>query len=891
MQAHDLPVYRHRELILDALKTHQVIVVESPTGSGKTTQLPVILHEAGYSASGIIGVTQPRRIAAVSVAGFIKKQLDSNKPSNGPDLVGYKMRFDDRTTRSTRIKIMTDGILLQELKLDWTLSSYSVIMVDEAHERSLNIDFVLGLLKRVLELRKDFKVIVSSATINAEIFSQYFGDCPVVRIDTETHPVSIMYAPLAKQEDEALITKIGDLVGHILEEKREGDILVFLPGEKLIKDAIANMERAPYRRKLHIVPLYGRLPKEEQDLVFLPAPRGKVKVIVSTNISETSVTIDGITSVLDSGRSKINFYNPRTYTSTLMEKPISRASANQRKGRAGRTRPGTCYRLYSKEDFESRPLFTQEEIYRTDLSEVVLRMAELGIRDFESFDFISSPGRQGIAGAVESLLLLEALNPDNSLSEIGKMMALFPLLPRHSRIIVEAIRQYPDVLEEALIGTAFLSCDTPFTLPPGQELEARHAHHAFRDPAGDFVSYLRLFRAFTESEKKPQFCEKFYLDNQSMAEIVNVKEQLEQIVGAIGVPVSHGGPVEHYICSIAKGLMQFICFRAGKGYQSLTAEKVDIHPSSNMYKETPRYIVAGEIVRTSRMYARSVSPIKHEWLRNISSELAKHLGDENAAARIGKSGLSLISGGAVIQSLNQSLNTGGKATKAETGMSKEAARQSGKGKVTPNLISALPPGAPGAPPLPPNADPALTISLAGRIFQLQPSKGKKKLLALSWEEASWLAAHAAPDALNPASAGLRSAIKWENTLLLEGEKLERVLAIARNLNLPDDVLAAPVLKSKLSVWENLGKLQPSVESILKVARLKKGQPEFGFVTLFTNQDGDFWSKAVKGYTTALSESLASLEFLADQIDAEAYPELAAEVGKQYRRLSAILEEV
>jgi len=870
----ELPVYKHKDMILQALKEHQVIVVESPTGSGKTTQLPVILHEAGYASTGMIGVTQPRRIATLSVSGFIQRQVEKDFPG----IVGYKMRFDDKTSRATRIKIMTDGILLQELKLDWTLSQYNVIMVDEAHERSLNIDFVLGLLKRVLDLRKDFKVIVSSATINAQIFSEYFNNCPIVRIDTNTYPISTIYAPPAKADDQNVIAKITDLVNYIMDEKREGDMLIFLPGEKMIKDCMTSLYSQPCKKKLHIIPLYGRLAKEEQDLVFVEAPRGKTKVVISTNIAETSVTIEGITSVIDSGLSKINFYNPRTYTSSLIEKPISRASANQRKGRAGRTQPGSCYRLYSREDFDSRPLFTQEEIYRTDLSEVVLRMAELGIRNFDSFDFISSPGKAGIAGAVDSLLLLDALNPDNSLSDIGQMMAQFPLLPRHSRIIVEAIRAYPSVLEEAIIGTAFLSCDTPYTLPQGEELEARKAHHAFRDTNGDFVSYLRLFRAFTESDKQAKFCETRYLDLQSMAEIVNVKEQLEQIVSSMNIPVGSGGPIDDYLCSIAKGHIQFICFRTGKTYQSLTAEKVDIHPGSGMYKETPRYIVAGEIVRTSRMYARSVSPLRKDMLHRISPELARHLGDEHSTQRLGKSGISLIAGGKLAAPDSQQLR---KATRPATAeMTSHERPQSGSKYI------------PGQTPVfQDSPDPALTVSIAGRLFPLSLLKGKKKILILEWDDAQWLSQQK-DESFNQASDNLRSAIRWEHSLLLEGEKLSRIRTIARYMQMPADIIPLPAAKSKLSIWENLDKLETAIGSILKLAQVRKGnKSEFGFVTLYTNQDGIFWLKAGIGYTTALAESLASLEYLADGLDPAEHAPLVAIVNQQYRKLTEILEAV
>ncbi|MBQ5472188.1 MAG: ATP-dependent RNA helicase, partial [Treponema sp.] len=539
-----LPVYEQKEKILEALKDNQVIVVQSPTGSGKTTQLPVILHEAGYDSTGMIAVTQPRRIAALSVSEFIAKQLGTTYPG----LVGYKMRFEDKTDSTTKIKIMTDGILLQEMKLDPWLSKYSVIMVDEAHERSLNIDFVLGLLKRVLEARKEFKVIVSSATMNAEAFSSYFGNCPIVTIETITYPVTMVYDPPAiaatttsEAGCEALLTKICNTVERTLDNDDNGGILIFLPGEKIIKDCMKMLDTSRFARKIHTLPLYGRLSKEDQERVFLPAPRGKRKVIISTNIAETSVTISDITTVIDSGLAKLNFYNPRTFTSSLVETQVSKASCNQRRGRAGRTRPGTCYRLFPRKDFDTRPLYTIEEIFRTDLSEVVLQMADLGITDFAGFDFLSTPGLENIIGAVDTLNMLGALDKDNTLSSIGKLMVQFPLEPRISRIIVESIMRYPNVLGEVLIACSFLSAHTPFILPPGEELEARRAHHAFRDIQGDFVSYLNIFKAFSKAEDKEKFCKRNYLDERIMLEIQNIDEQLIDIVNHMQIPVLEGG--------------------------------------------------------------------------------------------------------------------------------------------------------------------------------------------------------------------------------------------------------------------------------------------------------------------------------------------------------------
>ncbi len=626
----NLPVYEQKEKILETLKENQVIIVQSPTGSGKTTQLPVILHEAGYSENGIIAVTQPRRIAALSVSEFIAKQLKTKYPG----LVGYKMRFEDKTDISTKIKIMTDGILLQEMKLDPYMSKYSVIMIDEAHERSLNIDFALGLLKRILPVRPDFKVIVSSATMNAESFSNYFGGCPIVNIETQTFPVTIVYDPpavktttLTETGVEALLGKIEKTIDRVLDNKKTGDILVFLPGEKIIKDCMQHLYSSTFKNKIHIVPLYGRLPKDEQEKVFDSAPLGKKKVVLSTNIAETSITIDGITTVIDSGLAKLNFYSPKTFTSSLNETPVSRASCNQRRGRAGRTCEGTCYRLYSRKDFESRQEYTTEEIYRTDLSEVVLRMAELGITDFDKFDFISPPGHEGLIGAVNTLNMLNALDETGSLSRIGKLMVEFPLEPRVSRIIVESIMKYPEVLEEVIIAAAFLSTQSPFVLPVGQEMDARRAHHEFRDIQGDFVTYVKMFRTYMSVKNRESFCKNNYLDERVMAEILNIKEQLEEILSKrLQLPITSGGSMDNYLCCIASGMIQFVCVREGReSYKSLTQDHISIHPGSSMFKNNPLYIVAGEIVRTSRMFAMSVSPLTKKQLAQINPTLESDL--------------------------------------------------------------------------------------------------------------------------------------------------------------------------------------------------------------------------------------------------------------------------
>lgn len=615
-----LPVYQHRQEILDALKQHQVIVIESPTGSGKTTQLPIILHEAGYTDSHCVGITQPRRIATLSVSDFIKKQVNHND-----DFVGYKMRFDDTTTLNTRIKVMTDGILLMELKADPLLSNYGVMLVDEAHERSLNIDFILGLLKDVISRRPEFKVIISSATINTKVFSEFFNNAPVISIDARIYPVKVIYKQLERENLDYQVQAITSIV-MAQARKKGGDILVFMSGEFDITTCVNALYMADPDRLLEIYPLFGRLSKEEQESVFNDTTEGKTKVVVATNIAETSVTIDGITTVIDCGIAKINFYNQKDFTSSLVPLPTSRSSCEQRKGRAGRTSPGVCFRLFSEEDLKTRLPYGTEEILRTDLSEVVLRMSDLGIYDYEHFPFITRPKQSAIASAEETLRFIGAIDENRRLTAIGQLMCRFPLLPRHSRVIVEAMMNHPQVLEEVLIAVAFLSSKTPFLLPPGEEELSRAAHKRFNNSEyGDFVAYLNIYRLYSANqtkETKQRFCKKNYLDFQGMQEILHVDEQLGEICADIGFPISSGGSVREYLSCIASGLLQYICMRTrGNMYKSLTADQVFIHPGSAYFKTPPQFIIAGEIVQTSRMYARSVSPLEKSWLDDISTDI------------------------------------------------------------------------------------------------------------------------------------------------------------------------------------------------------------------------------------------------------------------------------
>jgi HrpA-like RNA helicase len=763
------------------------------------------------------------------------------------------------------------------MKLDPWLSKYGVLVVDEAHERSLNIDFILGLLKRVLESRRDFKVIISSATINAEVFSEYFGECPIVKIEAQRFPVTLIYDPVIEADsgvEEAILMKIEAITERFISENRlttsktngqasEGDILVFLSGEKMIKECMNRLALSSVGKFLHLVPLYGRLGKEEQEKVFEDAPKGKTKVVIATNIAETSVTIDGITAVIDSGLAKLNWYNPRTFTSSLIEAPVSKASANQRKGRAGRTREGTCYRLYTRKDFESRELFTTEEIFRTDLSEVILRMADLGITNFEDFDFISQPEKAGLIGGIETLNLLDALEKDRTLSNIGKLMTEFPLAPRQSRIIVEAILRYPDVIRETIIAAAFLSTQSPYILPPGEETDARKAHHRFRDDSGDFVSYLKLIKAYNDSTNKAGFCEKNYLDERAMAEIVNVTYQLEEILAAMKIPVHRraeiieGKDIEDYLCCIGRGMIQFVCAREGRGrnttYRSLTADKIIIHPGSVMFKVDPDYIVAGEIVRTSRMYAMSVSPLSRKLLDTLGlgerQEFAqRHKGTEDTKER----------------------RRGRREEREAQEERGDRGERDKRREQRPRKVR----------------DFTNNIKIAGELFEIEAVKGKK-VVVLPWEKLSRIKEECG----NTVYKGLRGKIVVNNHFsLLAGEKLELILSLAPTLDVDGAFTRKWPRKETFNVNTGFPALLEHLDSLARPVKWKKDAKDLGFLGLFTDSNGNYWLRASRGFHTSLNESLSSLETLIDELGEEIAAGQKHVVNSCYRRLSDYLGE-
>jgi RNA helicase HrpA len=830
-----LPVYQHRQEILDALKHNQVIIVESPTGSGKTTQLPIILQEAGYTQSLAVGITQPRRIATLSVCEFIKNQVN-----DADGYVGYKMRFEDTTDFNTRIKVMTDGILLMELKADPLLKDYGVILVDEAHERSLNIDFILGLLQDVVSKRPDFKVIISSATINTKVFSEFFHGAPIISIDAHIYPVKVVYRPL---KAEKLDYQVEAIVKIVMDQARKkgGDILVFMSGEFDITTCVNALYMADDSKLLEVYPLYGRLSKEEQESVFNETSPGKTKVVVATNIAETSVTIDGITTVIDCGIAKINFYNQKDFTSSLVPLPTSKSSCEQRKGRAGRTAPGVCFRLYSDEDYKNRYAYGTEEILRTDLSEVVLRMSDLGIYDYEHFPFITRPKKSAVVSAEETLRFIGAIDKDRHLTTVGQLMCKFPLIPRHSRVIVEALVHYPDVLEEVLIAVSFLSTKTPFLLPPGEEEQSRAAHKRFNNSQyGDFVSYLNIYRQYTENktkEAKQRFCKRSYLDYQGMQEIVHVNEQLGEICGDLGFPLTHGGNVRDYLSCIASGLLQYICIRnRGNMYKSLTADQVFIHPGSAYFRTLPQFIIAGEIVQTSRMYARTVSPLEKAWLDDISPDLYKKLTGMTGTAESG---------------------SGKKEKRAEKGK----AAKDAESKATVTVYRRTYP----------------TVMLGHR---------KDKLMAvIPLEDLQYLAK--ANEKAPKRPKNFPAALLYRGFYIHHGDKFFSILELDGKIEPEKGILDNP--PSGIYTVADGKLLVDNLSWILTLCKSKKERKKLGFVMLDQSGDGNYRFAYNKDCFDALDTSLFSLLQLSEAFESTGEVQLAMQVGKLYGKLLKLVE--
>ncbi len=632
-----LPIVDRRDDIAAAIRDHQVVIVAGETGSGKTTQLPKICLELGRGVRGAIGHTQPRRIAARAVAERIATELDT--PLGGA--VGYKVRFTDRANADTLIKVMTDGILLAEMQQDRLLSGYDTIIVDEAHERSLNIDFILGYLKQLLPRRPDLKVIVTSATIDPQRFADHFAGAPVVEVSGRMFPVEVRYRPRVddvadddEPDDESgeprdQVTAICEAVDELCHEG-PGDVLVFLSGEREIRDA-AEALRARDLRDVEILPLYARLSSSEQHRVF-ERHAGR-RIVLATNVAETSLTVPGIRYVVDPGTARISRYSYRTKVQRLPIEPISQASATQRTGRCGRVEAGVCIRLYSEDDFAARPQFTDPEILRTNLAAVILQMSALGLGDVAAFPFVEPPDRRNIKDGMallEELGAIEQSGGEPRLTAVGRKLAALPVDPRVARMIVQA--DSLGCVREVLVIAAALSIVDPRERPLDAQQAADEQHARFADPESDFLAdlklwdYLRAKQDELSSSNFRRLCRKEFLNYLRVREWQDLVAQLRQVARSIGIQVNDAVPQPQAVHqALLSGLLSHLGLRDAekRDYLGARGAHFAVFPGSALFKKQPRWVMAAELVETTRLWGRVCARIEPEWVEPLAAHLVK----------------------------------------------------------------------------------------------------------------------------------------------------------------------------------------------------------------------------------------------------------------------------
>ncbi|MFC8831588.1 ATP-dependent RNA helicase HrpA [Streptomyces griseoincarnatus] len=642
-----LPVSQKKDVIAEAIRDHQVVIVAGETGSGKTTQIPKICMELGRGVRGMIGHTQPRRIAARTVAERVAEELDT--PLG--EAVGWKVRFTDQVNpEATFVKLMTDGILLAEIQTDRELRAYDTIIIDEAHERSLNIDFLLGYLAQLLPKRPDLKVVITSATIDPERFSRHFDDAPIIEVSGRTYPVEVRYRPLLEEEsddaDRDQITAITDAVEELMAEG-PGDILVFLSGEREIRDTADALNKKRYR-STEVLPLYARLSHAEQHRVF--QQHGGRRIVLATNVAETSLTVPGIKYVIDPGFARISRYSHRTKVQRLPIEPVSQASANQRKGRCGRTSDGICIRLYSEDDFLSRPEFTDAEILRTNLASVILQMTAAGLGEIEKFPFIDPPDHRNIRDGVQLLQELGALDPTQKdprkrLTQTGRKLAQLPVDPRLARMVLEADRN--GCVREVMVIAAALSIQDPRERPADKQTQADQQHARFRDETSDFLAFLNLWRYVREQQKERgsssfrRMCKQEYLNFLRIREWQDIYAQLRTVAKQMGIHLNdQDAPADRVHVSLLAGLLSHIGMKdvkeskdSGQGggrrdsgrneYLGARNAKFAVFPGSALFKKPPRFVMSAELVETSRLWARVNAKIEPEWVEPLAEHLLK----------------------------------------------------------------------------------------------------------------------------------------------------------------------------------------------------------------------------------------------------------------------------
>ncbi len=622
----ELPVSQRREEIARTIAAHQVVVIAGETGSGKTTQLPKICLELGRGREGMIGHTQPRRLAARTVAQRISQELGSELGG----LVGYQVRFNDRVSDSTAIKLMTDGILLAEMQRDRQLRRYDTIIIDEAHERSLNIDFLLGYLKRLLPRRPDLKLIITSATIDVESFSRHFNDAPVIEVSGRTFPVETHYLD-SITEDEDTTSRISALVRDIDSGQYgpRGDILVFLPGERDIREVARELRQEP---QLDVLPLYARLSNAEQNRVFDLAQRRALRVVLATNVAETSLTVPGIRFVIDPGEARISRYSYRTKVQRLPIEPISQASANQRQGRCGRVAAGVCLRLYSEEDFQRRPEFTDPEILRTNLASVILQMLVLGLGEVQDFPFINPPDPRMVRDGYKLLEELGAVTSAGKVTGIGKQLARLPVDPRLGRMVLASAKA--GCLAEILVIAGALAIQDPRERPADKRQNADQSHARFRHERSDFMSWLNLWRYYEEQRQElsqnqlRKLCKREFLSYMRMREWRDIHTQLaiacrqQKLRPPAELPEQENYQGVHR--ALLAGLLGNIAqHQEDRDYLGARNRKLQIFPGSSQARKRPKWLVAAEIVETSRVFARTVGAIDPQWVTEVNPGLLK----------------------------------------------------------------------------------------------------------------------------------------------------------------------------------------------------------------------------------------------------------------------------
>ncbi|WP_423140311.1 ATP-dependent RNA helicase HrpA [Providencia alcalifaciens] len=628
----NLPVSQKKQAIFDAISQHQVVIIAGETGSGKTTQIPKICLELGRGVKGFIGHTQPRRLAARSVASRLAQELECELGTN----VGYKVRFSDQVSDTTQVKLMTDGILLAELQNDKLLLQYDTIIIDEAHERSLNIDFILGYLRQLLPKRPDLKVIITSATIDPERFSRHFGHAPIVEVSGRTYPVEVRYRPIMGDDNDSDRDQIDGIIDAVNELGREsaGDILIFMSGEREIRDTADALSKLQLRHT-EILPLFARLSNSEQNRIF--HPHGGRRIILATNVAETSLTVPGIKYVIDTGYARISRYSYRTKVQRLPVEAISQASANQRKGRCGRVSDGICIRLYSEEDFLSRPEFTDPEILRTNLASVILQMTSIGLGDIAAFPFVEAPDKRNIQDGVKLLEELGGIQPHKEvdkgyrLTDIGRQLAQLPVDPRLARMVIEA-RKYGAVRETMVIVSA-LSIQDPRERPLDKQQASDEKHRRFHDKQSDFLAFLNLWDYLKQQQEElsnAQFrkmCRQDFLNYLRIREWQDLYTQLRQVVKEQGFAINSATADFRSIhVSLLAGLLSHVGQKDAEKHEFTGARnaRFTIFPGSGLFKKPPKWTMVAELVETSKLWGRIAASIDPEWIEPLAEHLVKH---------------------------------------------------------------------------------------------------------------------------------------------------------------------------------------------------------------------------------------------------------------------------